>query len=269
MSGTEDQFSHIRVTPIAGGVEENAIPDHRTPVRREVFPSTHWTVVLTAVASGGPQAEAAMARLCESYWYPVYGFLRMKGYAPHEAEDLTQTFLGRMVHKDMLAGLTSEGGRFRAFLLTALKRFLANEWNREHAQKRGGGRIIVSIDETAENRYQKEIADKTTPETLFERHWALAVLNRVFAGLRAEYRSAGKEALFARVEGCLPGAQSQTASGDAGTELKMSEAAIRMAAHRLRRRYGQMLRSEIAATVSSPDEIDAEIRYLIEIVGRT
>lgn len=265
MSGTENQFSLIRVAPIAGGLEKEAAPH---PVRRAVFPSTHWTVVLTAAASGAPESEGAMGRLCETYWYPVYGFVRMKGYAPNEAEDLTQEFLCRMVHQDLLAGLTSEGGRFRAFLLTALKRFLANEWNRDHAQKRGGGRIMVSIDVTAENHYQKEIADQTTPETLFERSWALAVLSRVFAGLKAEYRAAGKEALFARVEGCLPGAQSQTTSGGAGAELQMSEAAIRMAAHRLRRRYGQLLRSEIAATVSRRDEIDAEIRYLIEIMGR-
>jgi DNA-directed RNA polymerase specialized sigma24 family protein len=268
MSETEGEFSHTRAASLAGGVGENALPDRQTPVGRNEFPSTHWTVVLTAAASGTPHAEEAMARLCETYWYPVYGFLRMKGHAPHEAEDLTQDFLGRMVHKDMLAGLSSEGGRFRAFLLTALKRFLANEWNRAHAQKRGGGRIIVSFDETAENHYQKESAVHTTPETLFERAWALAVLSRVFAGLRAEYRAAGKEVLFARVEGCLPGAYSQAASGEAGAELKMSEAAIRMAAFRLRRRYGQLLRSEIAATVSRPDEIDAEIRYLIEIMGR-
>jgi len=266
MNGTEGQIPLSREPSIPGGVETEAVSH---PGKREVFPSTHWTVVLTAAASGAPQAEEAMARLCEAYWYPVYGFLRMKGHGPHEAEDLTQEFLGRMVHKDMLAGLTSEGGRFRAFLLTVLKRFLANEWNRERAQKRGGGRIMVSIDDTAESQYQKEIAVQTTPETLFERAWALAVLSRVFAGLRAEYRAAGKEALFARIEGCLPGAQTQMASGEAGAELTMSEAAIRMAAHRLRRRYGQMVRSEIAATVSSPEEIDAEIRYLIEIMGQT
>jgi DNA-directed RNA polymerase specialized sigma24 family protein len=269
MSETEGELPHNRAASTAGGVGENAIPDRQTPVWRDDFPSTHWTVVLTAATNGAPHAQEAMARLCETYWYPIYGFLRMKGHAPHQAEDLTQEFLGRMVHKDMLAGLTSEGGRFRAFLLTALKRFLANEWNRAHAQKRGSGRILVSFDETAENLYQKEIAVQTTPETLFERAWALAVLTRVFAELRAEYRAAGKEALFARVEGCLPGAHSQTTSGDGGAESSMSEAAIRMAALRLRRRYGQLLRSEIAATVSSRQEIDAEIRYLMEIVGRT
>jgi len=266
MNGTEGQFSPTRAAAIAAGLGNEAIPH---PVRREVFPSTHWTVVLSAAASGAPQAEDAMASLCEAYWYPVYGFLRMKGYGPHEAEDLTQEFLGRMVHKDMLAGLTSEGGRFRAFLLTALKRFLANEWHREHAQKRGAGRSIISIDETAENHFQREIAVQTTPETSFERSWALAVLSRVFVGLRAEYRAAGKEALFVRIEGCLPGASNQADSREAGAELEMSEAAIRMAALRLRRRYGQLLRSEIAATVSSADEIDEEIRYLIEIMGRT
>jgi len=173
-----------------------------------------------------------------------------------------------MVHQDLLAGLTSEGGRFRSFLLVALKRFLANEWHRQQAQKRGGGRIIVSIDETAENRYQRELVEPTTPETLFERHWAFTVLSQVFVRLREEYRAVGKEALFVRIESCLPGTQNQASAGDGDSELKMNEAAIRMAAHRLRRRYGQLLRSEIAATVSSPDEIDAEIRYLMEVIGR-
>ena len=232
------------------------------------FRTTHWSLIVRAGQDDPVAARQALGELCRNYWYPLYAFVRRQGYPPADAEDLTQSFLATLLGKNYLADVRREKGKFRSFLLIAIKRFIGHEYERQHAQKRGGGRIIVSIDETAENHYQREIADKTTPETLFERSWALAVLSRVFAGLRAEYRAAGKEALFARVEGCLPGAQSQAASGDADTEPKMSEAATRMAAFRLRRRYGQLLRSEIAATVSSPDEIDAEIRYLMEIMGR-
>ena len=232
-----------------------------------VFPSTHWSVVLSAAAGGAPHAEDALARLCKAYWYPLYVFLRRRGCSPEESEDLTQEFFSRLVHKEFLAGLTQEGGKFRSFLLTALTRFVANEWSRERAQKRGGGKAVISIDADAETRYGRELADHVTPQTLFERRWALTVLDRVLARLRQEYSAAGKQELFSRLEGCLPGAQSPVAYAEAGAALDIKEATLRMAALRLRRRYGQLLRAEIAATVSSPTEIDEEIRYLIRVVG--
>jgi DNA-directed RNA polymerase specialized sigma24 family protein len=232
------------------------------------FPATHWSVVLHAAQAGSAKADAALARLCESYWYPLYVFLRRQGYQPEEAEDLTQTFFGRLVHKEILAGLTEEGGKFRSFLLMALKRFLANEWHREHAQKRGGGKLMISADATAEQRYQGALVDRATPETLFARKWAFAVLDRVWSRLRDEYAAIGKPTLFEQLQGCLPGADRELSCVDAAAALAMNEGTVRMAALRLRRRYGEMLRAEIAATVSRPEEIDGEIRHLIEVAGR-
>lgn len=236
--------------------------------RGGAFPPTHWSLVLAAAGAGAPQASRALAELCEAYWSPLYCFLRRQGYSPEEAEDLTQEFLSRLVHKEVLAGLTQEGGKFRSFLLTVLKRFLANEWHHQHAQKRGGGQEVISIDARVEAGYQQELIDHATPETVFERQWAFTVLNRVMNQLREEYGRAGKGDLFARLQSCLPGTQSQAVPAPAGRGLKMSDAALRMAAYRLRRRYGQLLRAEIATTVASPAEIDEEIQHLIQVTSR-
>jgi RNA polymerase sigma factor (sigma-70 family) len=235
--------------------------------RGGVFPSTHWSVVLTAAQGGLPAADAALASLCQAYWHPLYAFVRKRGHTPEEAEDLTQEFLARLVHKDLLKGLTQEGGKFRSFLLTALKRFMANEWQREHAQKRGGGLVFISLDHTAEAHYQSHLADGITPEILFERQWAVTVLNRVLSRVQDEYGRAHKQDLFARLQNFLPGAKEQLSYAEVASALQLQETAVRMATHRLRRRYGQLLREEIAATVSTPDEIDEEIRHLIAVAG--
>jgi RNA polymerase sigma factor (sigma-70 family) len=229
----------------------------------EEFPATHWSVILQAAQGGSATADASLAKLCEDYWYPIYAFLRHRGHKPEEAEDLTHGFFDRLLHKDVLAGLTAEGGRFRSFLLTALKRFLVNEWHREHAQKRGGTQVTISFDDAVESRYQQELVDHATPEAIFEQQWALTVLDRVFTRLREEYASAGKSELFSHLQGCLPGAGEELSYAEAGAALQMSEAALRMSAHRLRRRYGELLRAEITQTVSNPDEVDEEIHHLI------
>jgi RNA polymerase sigma factor (sigma-70 family) len=231
------------------------------------FPPTRWSVVLSAAQSGSLEADTALARLCEAYWYPLYAFLRHQGHAPEEAEDLTQEFLVRLVHKHYLDGLKQEGGRFRSFLLTALKCFLANEWNREHAQKRGGGQPLISIDAAAELRYQREFIDTVAPDTVFDRQWAFTVMDRVLDRLQEEYTRAGKQDLFDRLQGCLPGGDGQLAYAEAGVALGLKESSVRMAVLRLRRRYGQLLREEIAETVTSPEEIEEEIRHLIEVAG--
>jgi len=232
------------------------------------FQTTHWTVVLTAGLKDGPESSAALQKLCSAYWHPLYAFIRRRGHSVEEAEDLTQDFFARLLEKEILAGVTREGGKFRSYLLTVLKRFLANEWNREHAQKRRGGKPLLSIDDTAEVRYQRELTEHSTPETLFERQWASTVLDQVLIRLRDEYTVAGKQALFEKLQHCLPGAHSEIRYSELAVAFGMKEAGVRMAAHRLRHRYGELLRAEIAVTVSSPAEIDEEIRYLIGLIGQ-
>jgi RNA polymerase sigma factor (sigma-70 family) len=229
------------------------------------FPPTRWSVVLDAACQGSAESEGALAKLCEAYWFPLYAFLRHQGHSPEQAEDLTQEFFVRLVHKRYLEGLTQEGGTFRSFLLTALKRFLANEWNREHSQKRGGGKVIFSIDGSAEARYRRELIDHASPDTLFERQWAFTVMDRVLDRLQEEYTRAGKGKLFELTQGCLPGADGESSYAEAGATLGLKEASVRMAALRLRRRYGQILREEIAETVATPEEIEQEIRHLIAV----
>jgi RNA polymerase sigma factor (sigma-70 family) len=229
------------------------------------FPPTRWSVILNAARGGSPDADQSLANLCEAYWYPLYAFLRHRGHSPEEGEDLTQEFLARLVHKHYLEGLTEEGGRFRSFLLTALKRFLANERDRDRAQKRGGGQTLISIDASAELRYQRELIDRATPDVIFERQWAFTVMDRVLAQLQAEYTRAGKGKLFELLQGCLPGADGESSYAEAGAALDLKESSVRMAALRLRRRYGQLLREEIADTVLSPKEVEQEIRHLIEV----
>jgi RNA polymerase sigma factor (sigma-70 family) len=229
------------------------------------FPPTRWSVVLHAAQSGSPDSEKALANLCEAYWYPLYAYLRHQGHSPEQAEDLTQEFLARLVHKHYLDGLTQEGGKFRSFLLTALKRFLANERDREQAKKRGGGKVMIPMDANAEARYRRELIDQATPEALFERQWAFTVMDRVLARIQDEYTRLGKGKLFDLLQDCLPGADGQSSYAQAGAALQLKESSVRMAALRLRRRYGQLLREEIAQTVASPKEIEEEIRHLITV----
>jgi DNA-directed RNA polymerase specialized sigma24 family protein len=238
-----------------------------TSVLDRRFQATRWTVVLTAARNDGPASAEALQKLCAAYWYPLYAFIRKRGYTHAEAEDLTQGFFERLVEKEVLADLSRDGGRFRCFLLAAVKRFLANHWKWGQAQKRGGGKIVISIDETTDTRWQMDLMEQATPETLFERQWALAVLDRVYARLRDEYQAAGKGAIFDSLEDCLSGSRERQVYSEARKTLKMNEAALRVAAHRLRHRYGELLRSEIATTVSTPSEIDEELQYLIAAIG--
>ena len=218
---------------------------------------------MEAAQQGSARSEEALARLCSNYWYPLYAFARRRGYSPHDAEDVTQGFFARLAEKEFLCGLKREGGRFRSYLLTAFKRFLANEWHRAHAQKRGNGAPSISIDDEAEWRYRVELVDDSTPETLFERHWALTVLKRVFERLKDEYAKRGKAELFHALCGCLPGLEADTTTGNDRAEPQMHGTALRMAGHRLRRRYGELLRTEIETTVSDASQVDDEIRHLM------
>lgn len=239
------------------------------PVEGEAFVTTRWSVVMKAAQQDSPGAEEALEKLCQTYWYPLYAFIRWRGNSHHEAEDLTQGFFACLVDKNHLKDITVEGGKFRSYLLTLLKRFLANDWNRECAQKRGGGKTILSLDDQdAATRYAGEPADHSTPETLFERRWAMTLLNQVMDRLRADRTAAGKGELFEALRGHLSGAEKSVPHAELGARLGMSEGAIKKAVHDLRKRYGNLLRAEIAATVSDPEEVEEEIRHLIAVASR-
>lgn len=241
-----------------GSMEQNA----------GMFTTTHWSVVLDAGRGESPQASAALARLCQIYWYPVYIFVRRLGHGPEDAKDLTQEFFFRLVEKDYLNGLDRETGKFRSFLLVVLKRFLANEWDRANRQKRGGGRQIVSLDEVdTELRYLNEPVDNRTPEKLFEQRWALAVLEQVINRLQAEMAEAGKAVLFRELKDFLGGEGGGGSYSEVAARLQMNEGALRVAVHRLRRRYREVLREEIASTVATPEQIEDEIRHLFLSLG--
>ncbi len=232
------------------------------------FPTTHWSAVLAAGDSEDQHAQAALEELCAAYWYPLYVYARQRDYPPEEAEDLTQEFFVQLVHKKFLCGIKREGARFRSYLLVIFKCFLANIWRHNHARKRGGGQIPLPIDEAAETRYQQDLVVVATPETLFDRQWAWTVLDRVFSRLREEYCSSGKAKLFDQLRSCLPGAEQPASYPQIAAALHMNEPAVRKAVQRLRRRCGELLRSEIADTVSGPGEIDEEMRFLLAVASR-
>jgi RNA polymerase sigma-70 factor (ECF subfamily) len=226
-------------------------------------------VVLAAGEQNTPQSAAALEQLCRTYWYPLYGYVRRKGYAPHDAQDLTQDFFARLLEKHAIGGIRREGGKFRSFLLTALNHFLINEWEHQRAQKRDQRKVALSLDELEpEARYQVEPEDPATPEVQFERQWAATLLGQVQSRLRDEYARDGKAELFGRLQPCLTGAEQMLPYVELGALLGMTADAVKMAVHRLRKRFGELLRAEVANTVASPQETDDEIRHLITITAR-
>ena len=228
------------------------------------FATTRWSVVLAAGSGpASPTAHEALTTLCEAYWYPLYAFLRRRGRTREDAEDLTQAFFARLLEKQALRHADQSRGRFRSFLLTSITHFAANEYQRAAAQKRGGGVPTMSLEfEGAEGRFQLEPATNETPESCFDRAWALAMLARVLARLDAEMTANGKAPQFARLKTYLTGDEPNTSYSDAARDLAASEGAIKVAVHRLRRRFRDLVREEVAETVGSPDEIENEIRHL-------
>lgn len=227
------------------------------------FATTHWSVVTSAADSRSPEAGRALACLCENYWFPLYAFVRRAGYSAEDAQDLTQEFFARLLDRRFLAKVDRRKGKFRSFLLATLKHFLADERDRAHAEKRGGTRAVISFDSLdAEARYRLEPASELTPEKLFEKQWALSLLEHVLTRLRAELAEHGKTSLFDALKDTLAGTRS-VPYAEIGRRLGMSEGAMKVAAHRLRRRYRALLEDEIAQTVASRDEIRDEIRYLL------
>ena len=244
------------------------IADERPKSSAAQFATTHWSVVLAAGRRGSSDCEAALETLCKTYWCPLYAYVRRRVPDVHEAQDLTQAFFERLLEKDYVADADPKRGRFRAFLLTAFKHFLSKEWDKARAQKRGGGRAFISLDFAAgESRYLREPADELTPERVYDRQWALTLLEQVLARLRDEFVRAGQADLFEQLKVFITART--TAAGYAGTagELNISEGAVRVAVHRLRRRYRQLLRAEIAQTVSEPGSVEDEIRSLFSALG--
>ena len=226
-------------------------------------------MVLSAQDSGSPRSVEALETLCRAYWHPLYAYARRAGQNPADAEDLTQGFFARLLEKDYLKSAAREKGRFRSFLLTALKRYLANEWDRQHALKRGGFAAVVAIDsEAAELRYDPAFSVSLDPDVLFERQWAMTLLERAMTGLKNEYAVTGRAALFERLQNTLAKDEPGLPYAAIAAELHLTEAAVKMAVHRLRARYREILRDEIADTVSSPEEIDEEIGHLFAAFGR-
>jgi len=224
------------------------------------FTTTHWSVVLHA-HEGAANRDTALESLCHTYWYPLYAFVRRRGYEPHDAQDLTQEFFARLIGKDYLAAVDRNKGKFRSFLLAALDHFLAKEWRKAHAQKRGGNCGFFSLDDdSAEQRYA-QLPHSVSPERLFEQQWAATLLNEVLSRLQKEFADAGKAALFEELKVFLTGDTGESYA-ELALRVKSTEAALKMAVSRMRRRYGELLREQIANTVSRPAEVDEELRAL-------
>jgi len=225
--------------------------------------TTHWSVVLSAQGRDPVRLAEALEILCRTYWYPLYAYARRMGHSPADAEDLTQGFFARLLQKDFLGSAAREKGRFRTFLLTALKRFMANEWDRQHAQKRGGFAVAIPIDqELAETRFSAEGAHNLAPDLLCDRHWAQTLLENTMGGLEREYLESGRAKLFEYLRDCLAREESAMPYAEIARRLNLTEPAVKMAVQRMRSRYREILREQIVQTVSKPEEVEEELRQL-------
>ena len=231
------------------------------------FAATHWSVVLAAGQAGDERRRQAIEALCATYWEPLYAYLRSMGQEAHDAEDLAQAFFAHLLGQNPFAQLSPAGGRFRSFLLKSLQHFVADQRDRARAVKRGGGRVLVSLDqELAERHHLDEAADAHPPEAAFERRWAITLLNRAFGALEREFRASGKAALFAEL-GVFLATEGRTDDyATVGTHLQMTPGAVAVAVHRLRQRYGELIRAEVAQTVPQPGDIEPEVHYLLELL---
>jgi len=230
----------------------------------EWFLTTHWSMVLAAREAASPRASEALEKLCRAYWWPLYTFVRRRGYDSHDAQDLTQEFFARLLEKNWLDSVDRTKGKFRSFLLAALKHFMAKEWRRAHAQKRGGWMALLSLDEEgAEQQYLHVAAAGLSPEQLYEQQWATALLDQVLALLREEFATDGKGTWFEEVKIFLTGEKRAVSYAELAVKLGTTEAALTMAVRRMRQRYGELLRAQIAHTVASSEEIEEELRALL------
>jgi RNA polymerase sigma factor (sigma-70 family) len=236
--------------------------------RSQWFVTTLWSVVTAAGGESSATTRSALAELCRAYWYPLYAYVRRQGYGAHDAEDLTQGFFAWLLESDHLRVADPERGKFRSFLLARLKNFLSDERKKARAQKRGGGQPLVSLDaQSAEERYHQEPATQQTPERIFDQRWAMTVLEQAVARLRAEYVAADRTELFEALKHFQSGDAPSASYRDVAVRLGLSESAVKSAIFRLRQRHRELLRAEIAQTVTTPDEADDEIRYLISVLA--
>jgi len=224
-------------------------------------------VVLTAARSDTTRARAALENLCQTYWPPLYAYVRRRGYSPEDAQDLTQEFFARLLERNAVASVAPKKGRFRSFLLASLNHFLTDEWDKARAQKRGGGKVISLDLQNAETRLGEIPVENFTPEKAYEHRWAITLLEQVYQRLGEEYREQDKTALFDALRFTLAGKSNAAPYAELARKLVMSEGAVKVAVHRLRQRYRALLRETIADTVSSPDEVEEELRYLFRTLA--
>jgi RNA polymerase sigma-70 factor (ECF subfamily) len=239
------------------------------PDPRGAFATTHWSVVLTAgLHSPSPEANVALAELCRAYWYPLYAFIRRKGQSPHDAQDLTQAFFARLLEKNYVAQADRERGRFRTFLLTALNHFLTDEWDKTRRLKRGGGREIISFDTvSAEERYRLEPIEELDAAKLYERRWVTTLFDQVLARLEQEFRDLGKAKLFEGLKASLLADDSALSHAELGAQLGLSADAVKQTVHRMRRRYRELFREEIAQTVAGSGEVEDELKHVFAVLS--
>lgn len=237
------------------------------PSGAQWFATTQWSAVLAAGGDSSPEAHRALEQLCATYWYPLYAYVRRQGQGVEDAQDLTQQFFARLLERKFFRLADRNRGRFRTFLLTSLKHFLVNEWNKGKREKRGGGHKLISLDEEmAESRFAAEPATAQPPDALYDRVWAAVLLDRALAALRGEFERSGKLDLFERLKSFVWGDKSGLSHGAMAAQLGMTEGAVKVAVHRLRQRYRELLRAEIAQTVTTTVEIDEELRYLASVI---
>lgn len=232
-----------------------------------VFATTHWSVVLAAGQDRSDRAMTALEELCRTYWYPLYSFARRWGHGPQDAEDLTQGFFAYFLEANLAAKAQPARGRFRSFLLATFKHFMAGEWDRARAQRRGGGREFIAWEsQRAEERYEREPWDEKDPEKLYEWSWAMALLERTVAHLEAEFALAGKQAIFSELKDSLVGGTAESTYAVLAGRLGKTEAAIKETVRRMRLRYRQLFREEIARTVEDASEVEAELRHIATVL---
>jgi len=237
------------------------------PPRHAAFVTTHWSVVLTAARSDTTRAQDALAKLCQTYWHPLYAYVRRRGHSPEDAQDLTQEFFARLLERNAIATVSPEKGRFRSFLLASLNHFLSDEWDKARAQKRGAGKVISLDTQNAETWLRQQPVEKLTPEKAFELRWAITLLEQVYRRLEEEHRRQGKTELFDALRTTLAGPGNSAPYAELAARLNMNEGAVKVAVHRLRQRYRALLRETIAETVESEAEVEEELRYLMRVVA--
>ena len=268
-AATGDAFSRAKPTrgcyaPRMSSRRESSLPPTHAGAQ---FTTTHWSVVLAAGQQDSPQAAAALETLCRSYWYPLYAYVRRRGYEPEDAQDLTQDFFAQLLRKNYPARAERAKGSFRTFLLHTLNQFLLDQRERAATLKRGGGQVLISLDEESpEDRYRLEVPNDLTPEKLFERRWAQTILDRALARLRAEFVTQGKGETYEVLQAFEPGEQNALSYAEAAVRLGVSESAVKSMIHRLRQRHRELVREEIAHTVPTVTEIDDELRHLVAVL---